>query len=102
MLKDFFTQFNPGTRSLRTQLAVYFIPVSILPAIAISFYATRVFEEATQDSLMKRAASERDALVAEIDAFENDLLNEARSHAAIPRLAAAARRRDVEAFASET
>lgn len=102
MLKDFFTQFNPGTRSLRTQLAVYFIPVSILPAIAISFYATRVFEETTHDSLIKRAASERDALVAEIDTFEKDLLNEARSHAAVPRLVAAAKKRDREAIANET
>jgi two-component system, NtrC family, sensor kinase len=101
MLKDFLSQFNPVTRNLRTQLALYFIPVSILPAVAISFYATRVFEETTRDSLVKRAASERDAIVGEIGSWESELLNEAKGHAASARLLRLVREENAEAL-SET
>jgi two-component system, NtrC family, sensor kinase len=95
----FFTHFNPLTRTLRTQLALYFIPVSILPAVAISFYATRIFEETTRDTLLKRASSERDAIVAEIDNLENESLGETRAHAVNFELVSATRSRETSRIA---
>jgi len=75
-----------GTLSLKSVLAVYFIPISVLPAIFISFYATRLFQDSNKETLESRARSERDAIVAEFEGFEAELLQLARSHAGNPRL----------------
>lgn len=95
----FLSYFNPLTRTLRTQLALYFIPVSILPAVAISFYATRIFEETTRDTLLKRATSERDAIIAEIDNLEHEHLADTKAHAANMDLVSATRARDTARMA---
>ncbi len=93
--------FRAGSRSLKTALALYFIPISILPTLFISIYATRIFEESNRENLNRRAASERAAFLAEIESFETDLLSQARSHATTSRLLASVRlgdRRGVEEF----
>lgn len=72
------SNFRVGTRSLKSTLAFYFVPISVIPVLFISVYATKVFEENTLQSLKTRAASERDALVGEIRSREEALQNEAR------------------------
>ena len=91
MIQQILKYLKPGTRSLKTQLAAYFIPVTILPLVAISFYATRMFEETAQDTLKRRALSERDAIIADIDGYETDLSELAKSHARVPALLSALR-----------
>jgi len=84
-----------GTRSLKTTLALYFIPISIIPALSISFYAISIFEESGRETLARRAISERDAIISEIDALESGLLEDARSHSKMRRLVQAVREKDV-------
>ncbi len=78
MWNSFFSYLKTGKRSLKTQLAIYFLPIAILPILGISFYATRVYEDTTTESLSRRAKSERDAIIAEVDNFELDNLDKAR------------------------
>lgn len=86
MWNSFFSYFQLGKRSLKTQLALYFLPIAILPILGISFYATRVYEDTTTESLSRRAKSERDAIIAEIDNFELEHLDRARRLAKNPKL----------------
>jgi len=92
-MKNFFSRFRYGTRSLKTNLALYFIPISVLPTVFISLYALRIFEESISENLIRRASADRDAIVAEIDTLEADLLAQARLHAAHPRLLEAVKAR---------
>ncbi len=71
----FFSQFRSGTRSLKATLGLYFIPLSVLPAIFLSVYATRVFEENNREQVRRRAETERDAFIAEVQGSEKDLLD---------------------------
>jgi sensor histidine kinase regulating citrate/malate metabolism len=73
-----------SNRSLRATLAFYFLPITVIPLLVISFYATRLFEESTREVLIQRALSERDAIVAEIDSLENELFLQAKSQATQP------------------
>ena len=79
-MKEIIQKFKPGARSLKTQLAIYFIPVALLPAVGVSLYATRAFEQSNQETLSRRASSERDAIISEVDSKEKEFLNDARSH----------------------
>ena len=65
-----FIRPSPGT--LRRTLAIYFIPISVIPVVVISFYATHVIQKSTNEILIERAYSERDAIMGEIEAMEND------------------------------
>ena len=56
--RRFFSLFRSGTRSLKATLGLYFIPLSVLPAIFLSVYATRVFEENTRETVRRRAEME--------------------------------------------
>lgn len=85
------TRIRPGTRSLKTTLAVYFVPLSVVPALFISFYSTRIFEDGTRESLVRRASSEHDAIVAEVESLETEILEDARRRAADRRLIDVAR-----------
>lgn len=85
-MRQFFQSFFSGTRSLKTSLALYFVPISVIPAVLISVYATRLFEESVRETIQRRADSERDAIVSEIDRFEGDLFREARVFASSSRL----------------
>jgi two-component system, NtrC family, sensor kinase len=91
LLKGLSNSLRSGQRSLKTTLALYFLPISILPTVLISFYAIEIFEDSLKESIVRRAGPERDAIVAEIDATETDLLQQARAHAKSPRLFAAVR-----------
>ncbi len=77
--RRFFSQFRSGTRSLKATLALYFLPLSVLPALFLSFYATHVFEENTKEIVRRRAETERDAFIAELQRFEKDLLDGIRA-----------------------
>lgn len=85
--KDLFRfPLRAGTLSLKTVLAIYFIPISVLPALFVSFYANHLFEDSMKETLERRASSERDAIVAEVDSFETELVTVARAHAAQSQL----------------
>lgn len=88
-LRRVFSVFRSGTRSLKATLAMYFLPIAILPAIFLSFYATRVFEENTRETLRRRAETERDAFTAEVQRVEKDVLDSVRSQRDNGRLLAA-------------
>lgn len=94
MFQKFLSSFFSGTRTLKTQLAIYFIPVTILPTIAISYYATRMFQETATENLVRRAVSEREAIVSEVDNFETSVLERVRKHAKDAELVGALRQRD--------
>lgn len=78
MLKNLFQAFRAPTRSLKATLAFYFLPLSVLPAIFLSLYATRIYEDNTREILRRRAETERDAFTAEIQRYEKDLLDASR------------------------
>jgi len=93
-LRWLYSRLPQGTRSLKSVLAFYFIPISIIPVVVISLYATREFERNTHNMLINRAASEKDALVSEIDALESRHFEAARTHATRTRLIRAVERKD--------
>lgn len=78
-LRRYFAGFRSGTRSLKATLALYFLPLSVLPAIFLSLYATRVFEENNRDAVRRRAETERDAFIAEVQRIEKDLVDSVRA-----------------------
>jgi len=92
--------FRAGTLSLKTVLSIYFIPISILPAIFLSFYSQRLFEDSLTETLARRAASERDAIIAEMDGFENDLKTQAKALSQQPNLLRAISARDVKGLSN--
>lgn len=92
--------FRAGTLSLKTVLSIYFIPISILPAIFLSFYSQRLFQDSLTETLSRRASSERDAIVAEIDSFESELKAQARALSQQPRFVRAVSVRDVQTLGS--
>jgi len=70
--------FKSGSRSLKTQLALYFIPATLLPVIGLSYYATHTFEKNGQVSITKQAQTEFEWLVEEIDTTEKNLAQQTR------------------------
>jgi two-component system, NtrC family, sensor kinase len=78
-LKRFFSRFRSGTRSLKATLGWYFLPLSVLPTIFLSIYATKVFEDNTRETVRRRAETERDAFIAEVQRFEKDVLDTTRT-----------------------
>ena len=45
----------PINLSLKTVLAVYFLPIAVLPTILLSYYVVQVFEDTTKEGLARRA-----------------------------------------------
>lgn len=80
-MKKIIQKLKPGARSLKTQLAIYFIPVALLPAVGVSWYASRTFEKSNQENLLQRAETERESIINEIENRERDLLSQTKSHA---------------------
>lgn len=80
--------------SLKTVLAVYFIPTAVLPVLFLSLYASRVFEESTEEALNKRVLLERDGILAEMERLEDSLRLAARNHANMALFKSAARDRN--------
>lgn len=90
--------FHPGRQSLKTTLATYFIPISVLPALFVSIYATRLFEETSREALIQKARTERQALVSEMDALEKSVVADATGHGAQSRLVQAVASRNESAI----
>ncbi|NDD05299.1 MAG: hypothetical protein EB078_10365, partial [Proteobacteria bacterium] len=67
-MRRFLNYFQSSTRSLKTQLAFYFIPVTVLPVLGISYYATHIFEKSTEERLFRQAESEQSLVVSELEA----------------------------------
>src|SRR4051812_40927593 len=86
--EKFRTHFK-GIWSLKAALAIYFIPITVIPALFLSFYATRLFEESFRDTLDRRANSEKDAIVAEMETLDADLLAGLRRHSQTSELLSA-------------
>ena len=80
-LKNLFKAFRPEKNTLRGTLALYFIPITVVPVIVMSVYATSVFQDNTQRILRERAVSERDAILGELQSRQTELLEGARRKA---------------------
>lgn len=80
-LRRLFKSLKPERNTLRGTLALYFIPITVVPVIVISAYATHVFQKNTNRILRERAVSERDAILGEFEARKNQLLEEGRQRA---------------------
>jgi two-component system NtrC family sensor kinase len=85
-------RFKGGIRTLRGTLAFYFLPITILPTLFLSYYSLGLFQDGTRELSLRRAQSERDAIVAELENLEAELLKRAREIAADERVVAATRR----------
>jgi len=81
-----FNFIKPGNRSLKTTLGLYFIPITILPTIFISIYATNVFVNNTRESFVRRATANREAILSDIQTQERELIALARSRSRSPRV----------------
>lgn len=55
---------------MKTQLALYFIPATLIPVFALSYFATQAFDKNDSDSLKKQAVTERQLILGEIDSLE--------------------------------
>jgi peptidoglycan/LPS O-acetylase OafA/YrhL len=60
-------------KSLRQTLALYFIPISILPTLFISYYSVHLFEKNIQEGVLRRAQSEKEAVISELEILESSL-----------------------------
>lgn len=90
-MRNLLSLFKPSIRSLKSTLALYFIPISIVPTFSISYYAYKLFEENTKENIIRRAKAEREAIINEIDAMEGEMVNMAKIHSKQSRLVAAVR-----------
>lgn len=77
-MKKWFLNLSPHTRSLKTQLALYFIPATLIPVFVLGFFATQAFDKNDSDSLKKQAITERQLILSEIDSLEKKLVAELR------------------------
>ncbi len=73
-----FQQFVRGRRSLKTQLALYFIPATLIPVIGLSYYATRIFEKSIQTALSKQAKTESELILSQILSQEKTVSAQAK------------------------
>ncbi|NBX91819.1 MAG: sensor histidine kinase [Proteobacteria bacterium] len=80
-MRRFLNYFQSSTRSLKTQLAFYFIPVTVLPVLGISYYATHIFEKSTEERLFRQAESEQSLVVSELEAAEKTISAQIRRYA---------------------
>jgi len=94
-MKEIIHKLRPGARSLKTQLAIYFFPVALLPAIGVSFYAAKAFEKSNQETLLRRAENEREAVLIEIENREKEFLLQGRAHARTQGLILAIQQNDL-------
>ncbi len=97
-IKKFLSSYRPGTFSLKTVLAVYFVPIAVLPTILLSYYVTQVFEDNTKEGLVRRAQSERDAILSELEAVESDLFSNLKLYATSTRILNAFNSKAKDAF----
>jgi len=89
-MRKLFSYFQAGTRSLKTQLALYFIPVTVLPVLGISYYATHIFEKSNQERLLRQANTEKELIVSELESVEKVVSSQIRRFSSLETLVNAA------------
>jgi two-component system NtrC family sensor kinase len=89
-MRKLFSYFQAGTRSLKTQLALYFIPVTVLPVLGISYYATHIFEKSNQERLLRQANTEKELIVSELESVEKGVSSQIRRFSSLETLVNAA------------
>jgi len=97
-MKPILSHFKTSTRSLKTQLAFYFVPATLLPIVGLSYYATRVFEQSSQQGLFRQATSESSLIINEISSVEKNLTGQLRKFAGQPSLIRSTGKKDVRAL----
>jgi two-component system NtrC family sensor kinase len=85
-------------KSLRQTLALYFIPISILPTLFISYYSVHLFEKNIQEGVLRRAQSEKEAVISELEILESSLYSSAKQHASSENLINALRKKNKKAL----
>lgn len=75
-MKSFFEKMKTERRSLKTQLALYFIPATLVPVIGLSYYATRVFENNIRSSLSKQAKTESELILGQLNTIEKTVVSQ--------------------------
>lgn len=89
-----YLRYFPGAFSLRTVLSIYFIPISVLPALGLSYWSMRSFEKNLTQTLILRANSEKETVIKAIANQESEWLTNARKHASNPGLIQAVTQRN--------
>lgn len=77
-MRNWLLNFSPHTRSLKTQLAFYFIPATLIPVFMLGFFATQAFDQNDTESLKRQAVTERQLIQGEIDSLEKKLVQQLR------------------------
>jgi len=90
-MKPVIDQFAKGRRSLKTQLALYFIPATLIPVIGLSYYATQIFERSIRNTLSKQAKTESELILAQIKNIEKTLATQIKKVATSEALVKALR-----------
>lgn len=97
-MKPVLSHFKSSTRSLKTQLAFYFVPATLIPILGLSYYATHVFEKSSQEGLYRQATSESTLILNEIATGEKTVLNQIRRLASQPSLIKGTAKRDLRSL----
>lgn len=81
---------------MRTQLAFYFVPATLLPIVGLSYYATHVFEKSSQQGLFRQATSESSFILNDLNSIEKTLTAQLRKFAIQPNLVRSVAKKDVK------
>jgi len=73
-MKKLLHNLNPSSRALKTQLALYFIPATLIPVFFLGYFATQAFDKSDFDSLKRQAVTERQLILGEIDSLETKMV----------------------------
>lgn len=95
-MKPVLSHFKASTRSLKTQLAFYFVPATLFPIVGLSLYATHVFEKTSKQWLFRQATSESTLLLGEISAVEKTLTSQLKKFSNQPALVHSLAKRDLK------
>lgn len=68
-----------GLSSLRSVLSLYFLPLSVVPAILISLYSIKLFEENAKENLAREARAEKEAFLLAIQNWEEGILEQTQA-----------------------
>ena len=85
-MRPVLSHFKTSTRSLKTQLAFYFVPAALLPIVGLSYYATHVFEKSSQQGLFRQATSESTLIISEVSSLEKTLSSQLKKISGQPSL----------------
>ncbi|MFM8270543.1 MAG: ATP-binding protein [Pseudomonadota bacterium] len=99
-MKPVLSHFKASTRSLKSQLALYFVPATLLPIVGLSYYATHVFEKSSQQGLFRQANSESTLILSEMSSIEKNLGGQLKRFSNQPDLIRALAKKDVRTITS--